>query len=376
MIHKKKHMTNTEKKIYRIISDEPLISQIELAHRANISRSSASVHISNLIKKGYIAGRGYVISEYESVVIIGAAMIDLYGKSFDPILNNESNPGQVSIHPGGVSRNISENLARLGIKVDLITSICDDPFGKIIKNSCDELGIDLTHSYFLENEVSTIYMAILDHEGEMQMALSDTGALDKMPMEHIIKKEGAINRGEVIVMDASLPKEIMRYVVNNHKDKKIIIDPVSIGKAHKLVDFIGMFHTVKCNKNEAEFLSQTKISDHDSLVTATQVLLDQGVEQVFITLGADGVFYRNKKDMGYQETLVTSLVNVTGAGDAFTAGVAYCTLSNMDIKKTAHFATAMSSFSLESMRAVNPNISLHEINQRLENHHKEDKDVI
>ena len=154
-------------------------------------------------------------------------MIDLYGKSTNPLIEGESNPGKVEIHPGGVSRNISENLARLGIKVSLITSLCDDPFGKVIKDSCDDLGIDLTHSYFLEHEVSTIYMALLDNDGEMKLALSDTTALDKMPMDHIIRKESAINRGEVIVMDASLPQEIMRYVVNHHKDKRIIIDPVS-----------------------------------------------------------------------------------------------------------------------------------------------------
>ncbi|QIK69636.1 winged helix-turn-helix transcriptional regulator [Erysipelothrix sp. HDW6C] len=366
MAQKKKLMTDTEKRIFRILSDDPLISQAELAHKANVSRSSASVHISNLIKKGYIAGRGYVISEYESVVVIGAAMIDLYGKSTNPLIEGESNPGKVEIHPGGVSRNISENLARLGIKVSLITSLCDDPFGKVIKDSCDDLGIDLTHSYFLEHEVSTIYMALLDNDGEMKLALSDTTALDKMPMDHIIRKESAINRGEVIVMDASLPQEIMRYVVNHHKDKRIIIDPVSIGKAKKLVDFIGKFHTVKCNRNEAEFLSGVKIVDQASLELASQTLRDKGVEQVFITLGSKGVFFQNSVKKGSVPTLATELVNVTGAGDAFTAGVAYCTLSNIDIEQTAMFASAMSSFSLESMRAVSPNLSLHEINQRLE----------
>ncbi len=367
LVKSKKLMTNTEKKIYRLISDDPLISQIELAHKANISRSSASVHISNLIKKGYIAGRGYVISEYESVVVIGAAMIDLYGKSRAPLLDQESNPGDVIIHPGGVSRNISENLARLGIKVNLITSICDDPFGDIIRKNCDDLGIDLTHSYFLENEVTTIYLALLDNDGEMKLALSDTTSLDKMPMEHIIRKENAINRGEVIVMDASLPQEIMRYIVNHHRDKKIIIDPVSIGKAHKLVDFIGLFHTVKCNKHEAEFLSGVEITDTESLHLAADTLRKKGVEQVFITLGPDGVFYQNSKKKGTMPTLATQVVNATGAGDAFTAGVAYCTLTNLDIEKTALFASAMSSFSLESIRAVNPGLSLHEINQKIEN---------
>lgn len=365
MEHKKKLMTDTEKRIFRLLSDDPMISQKELAYRSGLSRSSVSVHITNLTKKGYIAGRGYVISEYESVVVIGAAMIDIFGKTTKPLLQEESNPGKVTIHPGGVSRNISENLARLGIKVNLITSICDDPFGKIIRNSCDDLGIDISNSYFLENDVSTIYLAILDQDGEMNVALSDTSALDKMPLDHIKRKETTINRGEVIVMDASLPEEIMRYVVEKHSDKRIIIDPVSIGKAEKLVDFIGKFHTVKCNKHEAEFLSGITIDDEKSLSKAADVLMDKGVKQLFITLGKEGVYYRNEQKTGTLPSLVKELVNVTGAGDSFTAGVAYCLLSNIDIEETARFASAMSSLTLESMRAVSSQLSLHEINSRL-----------
>lgn len=363
---KKSSMTDSEKKIFRILSYEPMISQIELARRVGISRSSASVHISNLIKKGYIVGRGYVMSEYAGIVVIGATMIDLYGKSRDSLLDGESNPGDVTIYPGGVSRNISENLSRLGVKVNLITSICDDPFGEVIKENCESLGIDYSHSYFLENEASTIYMAILDNDGEMKLALSDTTALDKMPLDHIIRKEAVIERAEVVVIDASLPEDLMHYLVDHNKDKITIIDPVSIGKAHKLVKFIGKFHTVKCNLNEAEFLSGVKIVDQESLDQASTNLINKGVKQVFITLGPKGVHYHNEFEKGRMETMATKLVNVTGAGDAFTAGVAYCALSNLGIRETAKFASAMSSFSLASMRAVSPDLALHKINEILE----------
>lgn len=367
---KNKLMTNMEKKIFRIISEDPLISQNEIAYRANISRSAVSVHISSLFKKGYIAGRGYVISDNESIVAIGAAMIDLYGKSYNPLLEGESNPGEVTIHPGGVSRNISENLSRLGIKIHLITSICDDPFGAMIKKSCEDLNIDISHSYFLENEISTTYLAILDDDGEMNIAMSDTSALDKMPVDHLIKKEAIINRGEAIVIDASLPKALMEYLVEAHPDKKIIIDPVSIGKAHKLIDMVGKFHTIKCNKNEAEFLSNMTINDEDSLKEVSRYFLDKGTSQIFITLGKKGVYYANRQEEGMLPSMAKKLVNVTGAGDAFTAGIAYCTLSNMKIKDMAMFAQTMSSFALESMYAVNPEISLQAVNKRLKEYKK------
>ena len=42
------------------------------------------------------------------VVVIGASMVDIIGKSFNKIISFDSNPGRLSISAGGVSRNISE----------------------------------------------------------------------------------------------------------------------------------------------------------------------------------------------------------------------------------------------------------------------------
>ena len=53
-------MTQRERQILRWIEENPLISQQELADKAGIARSSVAVHISNLMKKGHIAGKGYI----------------------------------------------------------------------------------------------------------------------------------------------------------------------------------------------------------------------------------------------------------------------------------------------------------------------------
>ena len=54
-------MTQRERQILQLIEADPMISQAELAHRLGITRSSVAVHISNLTKKGHIAGKGYVL---------------------------------------------------------------------------------------------------------------------------------------------------------------------------------------------------------------------------------------------------------------------------------------------------------------------------
>ena len=62
-------MTQRERQILQWIEENPMISQEELAQKAGISRSSIAVHISNLMKKGYIAGKGYVLRSGSYVVI-------------------------------------------------------------------------------------------------------------------------------------------------------------------------------------------------------------------------------------------------------------------------------------------------------------------
>lgn len=360
-MRKKKPMTDIESEVYHVILSNPMLSQIEIAHQLNMSRTAVSVHISNLTKKGYILGRSYVIGEYEHAVVIGAAMIDLYGKSFDPLIPEDSNPGRISIHPGGVSRNISENLARLGIKTSLITSLAQDPFSEIIRRNCLEVGVNLSHAYENKEDPSTMYVAILDKDGEMKLALSDTTGLDNMPQAHLESKDSVLEHADILVIDASLPRHLVAYLVNKYPEQKIILDPVSIGKVSHLKDLVGKFHTIKCNRMEAAYLAEMEINDKEDVKKAASILLDKGIAQVFITLGQKGVYYASHKESGFAESKAKRIVNVTGAGDAFTAGIVYGMLSNYSMSDIADFASRVSAFSLESMLTVNPELNIEKI---------------
>ena len=96
-------MTQRERQILQWIEENPMISQEELAQKAGISRSSIAVHISNLMKKGYIAGKGYVLRSGSYFVVIGGVNIDIGGKSYKPLISGDSNPGQSTTSLGGVS---------------------------------------------------------------------------------------------------------------------------------------------------------------------------------------------------------------------------------------------------------------------------------
>ena len=64
-------MTQRERQLLNWIEENPLISQQELADKAGITRSSVAVHISNLMKKGYITGKGYIVHTAPYVTVVG-----------------------------------------------------------------------------------------------------------------------------------------------------------------------------------------------------------------------------------------------------------------------------------------------------------------
>ena len=102
-------LTEREKEILKVIKENPLVSQEEIAKKLSITRSSIAVHISNIMKKGYIIGKGYLINEDPYILSIGGANVDIQGYSYSPIKPHDSNPGKVSVSYGGVAKNIIDN---------------------------------------------------------------------------------------------------------------------------------------------------------------------------------------------------------------------------------------------------------------------------
>ena len=137
-------MTQRERQLLNWIEENPLISQQELADKAGITRSSVAVHISNLMKKGYITGKGYIVRTAPYVTVVGGVNMDIGGRSDHALVPQDSNPGTVSMSLGGVGRNIAHNMSLLELDVRLLTVFGDDGNAQKIAASCGELGIDIS----------------------------------------------------------------------------------------------------------------------------------------------------------------------------------------------------------------------------------------
>ena len=302
--------------------------------------------------------------------------MDINGFSRDPLNMQDSNPGRVEYCPGGVGRNITENLHRLKTKVRLISVIGDDPGGELIRISSARIGLNIEHSLFLktEGQATSVYIALMDSDGEMKLALADMDILERMTEEHLESKAGIINESAIVVLDTNLPERIIGFILNRFGGKEkplFFLDTVSARKAPKASSWLGSFHTIKLGCMEASVLSGIDIQETASAKTkeklkkAAQIFLGKGVNRVFITLGKEGVFFACKEKCLYSPAQYVQPLNTTGGGDAFIAGIVYGTLNGWKEETIVAFSQAMAGITVQSKSTVAPEMSLELVKQRM-----------
>lgn len=358
-------MTNREKEILKLLRKNPMISQNELADMLGIARSSAAVHITNLIKKGYILGKGYILNEEDYVTVIGGVNIDMVGFPEKQLIVQDSNPGKVKISLGGVGRNIAENLVRIGLHTKLISVVGDDVYGTKVIEEARNLGLDMKDSLVLKGQQTSTYMAILDEKGDMSVAIAYMDIYDNLSVDFIKEKKHVVENSRLCIIDTNIPKDVIEYTVTTNKKTDFFLDTVSTTKAMKVKNLIGYFHTIKPNKIEAEMLSGIEINTEEDLKRASYYFLNKGVKRVFISLGEQGVYYNDGTDSRQIKAPKINVVNATGAGDAFIAALAYSHYSDFDIDYSTRFAIGASVLALSHEETINPNMSVENITNRI-----------
>ena len=358
-------MTIRERQILNWIEENPMISQEELARKAGITRSAVAVHISNLMKKGHIAGRGYVISSAAYVAVVGGVNIDIGGRPNRPLIERDSNPGKVSISLGGVGRNIAHNMSLLGMHVRFLTAFGDDLHAQRIEASCADLGIDISHARKVPEAATSTYLYLNDENGDMVLAVSDMEICERITPDYIASNLSLLNNAQVVVADGNLPAETLEYLAE-HCTAPIFADPVSVTKAEKLRPILGRLNTLKPNRMEAELLSGIRITDEQSMRCAAEKLLETGLHRVFLSLGADGVFAANGVESRIYPCLPAAVRSTTGAGDAFMAALVWAYLEGMDLEDTVRAASAAAAIATESEETINPALSETALRERIQ----------
>ena len=290
------------------------------------------------------------------VAVVGGINIDIGGRSRSPLVQGDSNPGSIGITPGGVGRNIAENLCRLGFNVTMLTAIGADYPGSILKISCEELGIDLSHALLLDDASTSTYMYIAGSSGDMVLAVNDMEICNRITPNYISENLEFINSCDAAVADANIPQETLEFLAE-HCTIPLICDPVSASKAPRVISALRGIHTLKPNRLEAQLLTGINIEDPDSAAAAAEALLKTGVKRVFLTLGSKGVVAADCSGTIFLPCSSCKPIDATGCGDSFTAALVYALLEGFDLAASAQLGMEAARITMQAPGAVSENIS-------------------
>ncbi len=301
------------------------------------------------------------------VLIIGGANIDFTGFPYRPLIWHDSNPGMIKTSLGGVGRNIAENLARLGVSTKLLSLVGDDAYGHHLIDETANIGVDMSAVEYLQGQRTSTYFSVMDTDDDMAVAIADMGIIDLLTPSWLQSHLDLINTAELIVLDTNLPAETLQFLLTTFTDSRFLVDAVSVTKVEKIKPLLAHIDMLKPNRLEAEYLTGIKIKTLDDAKQAIQHLLGQGVEQVFMSLGKEGIIYGSHNAYYHSPALPTQVVNAAGAGDSMMASIAYGTINRLPIADLLRFANATASITLMAEMTISPDLSVSAVKSLLNN---------
>ncbi len=300
---------------------------------------------------------------HPSVLVLGAASMDIKGRAAGPLVPGTSNHGQVRLSLGGVARNVAENLARLGVPTTLLAAVGDDAFGLEIVQRTAAAGVDTSHVLVLPGQRSATYAAILDDTGSMVVSVDDMHICQALTPQFVRAHRALFRQASMIILDANLSPRTLDTVLTLAKPAKVpvCIDPVSIDLAERVRPRLCDYTIVTPNGDEAAVLCDAPVNNLAQAEKAARKLVSCGVKIVVITLGEEGLFYATAEGRGHIPPCRCDVVDATGAGDALTAGVVYGMVNDLPVDECLRLGVSAATITLLSTETVSPEMSLERV---------------
>jgi pseudouridine kinase len=298
----------------------------------------------------------------DHVLVIGATLLDTKGKPVDGLEPGTSNPAMIRSTRGGTARNVAENLARLGAEVHLLTAIGNDTTGQQLLAQTAAAGVHLEHVLVVEGQNTGSYMALLEPDGLLSVALDDVSVMRALTAAHINRHRALFDQAAMVVMDGSLTEAAMKTVVRLARKyhAPLCADPSSARLAHKLRPYLPDLHLVVPNEVELAELCEADFSGFDPEVSLSlaRTLVMRGVERVVVTLSNYGLDYATSDETGYIPPTHSEMIDSTGAGDAATAAIIFGLLNDLPAIEAIRLGAAAASLTIQTVQTVVPDLSL------------------
>ena len=282
------------------------------------------------------------------IVVIGDVFIDIKGYSTSPYIPQGRNAGTIVQLHGGVGRNVVEDIANVELEPTFISLVDDNAMGDDVIQKLKRHKVNTDYMRKVENGMGT-WLAVFDHEGDVVASVSKRP--DHRPVEKILDECGdeIFKNADSIVIEIDTDKEIVKKTFNYAEKygKKVYALVSNMTIAIERRDFLRRTSCFVCNQQEAGILFSEDYEDVSAEALANilaERIRTAQIPQMVVTMGGDGAVYVDDHgNKGVYPALKVDVVDTTGAGDAFFAGVCIGLTYGKSLREACGIGTRLAS---------------------------------
>lgn len=292
------------------------------------------------------------------LTVIGTTFVDIKGYPIGQFVPTGRNAGRMQQFYGGVSRNIAEDIANCGIDVDFISLVDEGGIGADVVEHLKKKGVNVDYVRTSKDGMGT-WMAIFDPTGDVYASISKRPFL--MPICNILDECGdeCIPSTDAILLEIDIDEEIVEktfeYARKYNKPVYSVISNITV--ALERMQYILQSDCFVCNRQEAVAFFGLKDDDFANQENALNALCREfdklPLKSMVVTLDSDGAVYVSQSgESGAIEPKKVNVVDTTGAGDSFFAGVSIGLAGGDSLKDACERANHMASVVIQNVGNV------------------------
>lgn len=261
------------------------------------------------------------------IVVLGAVFVDIKGYPLSAYIPGGRNAGRVDQVHGGVSRNIAEDIANVELRPTFVSLVDNTGIGTDVIDKLNNHKVNTDYILRTPDGLGT-WLAVFDNDGEVCAAISKRP--DTSPLTDLLEEKGdeIFKDCDSISLELDLEKETVKQVLRYAKKygKKVFSAVSNMSIAMERRDFLQQIDCFVCNQQEAGLLFsddyQDKTPAEMQAILANNVA-SANIPSMVVTMGGAGAVYASAGgESGFVPAKKVHVIDTTGAGDAFFAGVA------------------------------------------------------
>lgn len=262
-----------------------------------------------------------------AIVVVGNVFVDVKGYPDGMYIPAGRNSGRVEIYHGGVGRNVAEDIANVELRPRFVSMVDNNAQGQEVLDKLKKHKVDTRYIASVPDGMG-MWLAVFDNTGDIVASISKRPNMDAMAALLDEKGDEIFADADSIVIEIDVDKEVVKrvfkYAEKYHKRVYAVVANMSIATQRR--DFLQSIDCFVCNAQEAGILfvsDMEHLEPQELMDTLSEKVISAKIPAMVVTMGGRGAVYADMKGgKGFCPARSVDVVDTTGAGDAFCAGVA------------------------------------------------------